>query len=73
MTRWTHDHEKCPENKPKPRVYDETRRRYTIHEFKSARFIEAFLGTERNAELRCMNLRFANGLSADFFYRETTT
>jgi hypothetical protein len=75
MPKWTnyiwprHDHSACPVPKVNPKVYDETKRRYGIYEFEHARFIEAFEGTEKGAEARCIELHRLQGKRKTFFYK----
>jgi hypothetical protein len=52
-----------------PKVYDRTIRRYTIHEFKAGRYVEAINGNEQGAEQRCIELRTRTGDKENFFYR----
>jgi hypothetical protein len=67
---WKHDHGECTKRTPTPtKHYDRADRRYTVHEFKSQRYVEAVRGSEQQAERRCIDLKRQHNGKADFFYR----
>lgn len=66
---WQHNHSECRAFSGIPRTYDPATRRYTINEFKSARYVESFTGNERQAEARCIELNRAYGGKSDYFYK----
>jgi hypothetical protein len=68
--KWEHDHSKCDKPVAPVKVYDETLQRYTIHEFVTRRFVAAFIGTEKEAEMFCVKMRKDSRERSNYYYKE---